>query len=70
MKFNLVTVILFSAGVLLIYSGIKNTDPRDVLKEALKGKTVKGKSDVTPMVPITPMTPPSRIPMGVPVVSV
>lgn len=38
MKFSLVSVVMFSAGGILLYSGIKAYDPRDVIKWGLGGK--------------------------------
>lgn len=40
MKINLVSLTMFVGGVLLVYSGVKDYDPRDVIKWALSsGKT-------------------------------
>ena len=38
MKFNLLSVVMFGVGGILVYSGIKAYDPRDVLKWGLGGK--------------------------------
>lgn len=38
MKFNVLSVVMFGVGGILIYSGIKAYDPRDVLKWGLGGK--------------------------------
>jgi hypothetical protein len=37
-KINLVSLTMFSVGALLIYSGVKDFDPRDVVSWALGGK--------------------------------
>ena len=41
MKFNVLSVVMFGVGGILIYSGIKAYDPRDVLKWGLGGKPPK-----------------------------
>lgn len=33
---NLVVIILIAVGLILVYSAVKNKDPRNVVKEALK----------------------------------
>lgn len=38
MKFNVLSVVMLGVGGILIYSGIKAYDPRDVLKWGLGGK--------------------------------
>lgn len=38
MKFNVLGVVLFVAGFVLVYAGVKDVDPRDVVKAALRGK--------------------------------
>lgn len=35
---KLASVIMMTAGLVLIYSSVKNKDPRDVVKQALKRK--------------------------------
>lgn len=44
MNFNLISVITFAAGALLIYSGIKNVDPKDAITAAMSGKTAEPKT--------------------------
>lgn len=39
---NLVNLTILVAGILLIYAAIKDVDPRDVVKNALKGKPTSG----------------------------
>jgi hypothetical protein len=39
---NIITVVMLAAGATLIYAGIKNVDPRDVIKDALAGKDSPG----------------------------
>lgn len=41
MKISLMNVVMFSAGVILMYSGITDKDPRDVIKEGLGGPKAK-----------------------------
>lgn len=41
MKINLVSLTMFTAGALLMYSAVKGFDPRDVVKWALGGKKPK-----------------------------
>ena len=38
MNFNLLSIVLLSAGVVLMWSAVKDQDPRDVIKNALGGK--------------------------------
>lgn len=38
MKISTLNVVMFSVGAILIYSGIKAYDPRDVIKWGLGGK--------------------------------
>lgn len=33
---NLIVVVLMVVGMILVYSAVKNKDPRNVVKEALK----------------------------------
>lgn len=51
MKFSLLSVVMLSVGGVLIYSGIKAYDPRDVVKWGLGGPVPKSflptKVDVT-----------------------
>lgn len=39
---NLVNLSILVAGIVLIYAAIKDVDPRDVVKNALKGKPTSG----------------------------
>jgi hypothetical protein len=39
MSLNVTSIVLFVTGVVLLYAGIKNVDPRDVVKKALKGES-------------------------------
>lgn len=36
---NVSSIVLFVAGVVLIYSGVKNVKPQDVVKNSLNGKS-------------------------------
>lgn len=48
MKISLLNVVMFSVGGILVYSGIKGFDPRDVIGWGLGGKkpkTLKQKAD-------------------------
>lgn len=38
MKVNLISFVLASSGIILVYCGIKDYDPRDVIKWSLGGK--------------------------------
>lgn len=42
MTLNVTSVVLFVAGVVLLYAGIKNVHPRDVITNALQGKSPSG----------------------------
>ena len=41
MKVSLVNVLMLGAGVILLYSGVKGYDPRDVISYGLGGKKPK-----------------------------
>lgn len=64
MTLNVTSVVLFVAGVVLLYAGIKNVHPRDVITKALKGespapKEAKVKNTVSePRNETTPNSPP------------
>lgn len=57
MKFNVLSVVMLGVGGILIYSGIKAYDPRDVLKWGLGGKQpesflpLKGAKVAEPTIP-------------------
>ena len=56
MKISLLNVVMFSVGGILVYSGIKGYDPRDVIGWGLGGKKPqtmadKNKDAQTPKVP-------------------
>ncbi len=56
MTLNVTSVVLFVTGVILIYAGVKNMNPRDVLTNALSGKSPDNKaapaSQTTPVKPL------------------
>lgn len=41
MKISTLNVVMFSVGAILVYSGVKAYDPRDVIKWGLGGKKPK-----------------------------
>lgn len=41
MKVSLVNVVMLGSGIILLYSGIKGFDPRDVIRYGLGGKKPK-----------------------------
>jgi hypothetical protein len=41
MKITVLNVVMLSTGIVLIYSAIKNLDPREVAKSAIKGEAPK-----------------------------
>lgn len=45
MKVNLINVVMLGSGVILLYSGIKGYDPRDVIRWGLGGKKPKSFAD-------------------------
>lgn len=45
MKISVVSVIVFVGGFIMVYAGIKDLDPRDVVKAALRGENP---GDLTP----------------------
>lgn len=51
MKINLVTVTMFTVGVVLIYSAVKDKDPRDVVKLTLGNKSPAGATAVPSSAP-------------------
>lgn len=50
MKFNLLSVVMLGVGGILVYSGIKAYNPKDVLTWGLGGK--KPETFLTPKMPI------------------
>lgn len=57
MKFTVLNVVMLSAGIVFIYSAIKNLDPREVVKGAIKGELPKSPASgdkVTDIMPIDP----------------
>ena len=58
MNFSPLPVIMLMVGIVLIYSGVKDVDPRTVVKNALQGKPTKSASAKT----VTP--PPSGFDPG------
>lgn len=44
MNFNLLSVTMFGVGALLLYSGIRDVNPKDVITEAMQGRTAKSTS--------------------------
>jgi hypothetical protein len=42
---NVITVVIFATGALLIYSGVKDIDPRDVVADAINGSSGKPKAN-------------------------
>jgi hypothetical protein len=40
-NFNLVVVVTFMAGAILIYAAVKDKNPKDVISNALNGKTTE-----------------------------
>lgn len=57
MKINLVTVTMFTVGVVLIYAAVKDKDPREVVKLALGNKSPAGASAVPSSAPTTNPSP-------------
>lgn len=56
---NVLTLLLFGTGAVMIYSGFKDLDPRDVLRDSLKAsrkneKAVKPSKTPTPEPPDGP----------------
>lgn len=60
-NYNIMGVILLSAGIVLMYGAVADKDPRDVVKEALSGKlklglkpkeSPKESGDITPITPV------------------
>ena len=60
MKFSLLSVVMLGTGGILLYSGIKAYDPRDVLKWGLGGK--KPETFLTPSGGMEVVRPPSENP--------
>ena len=59
MNLNTLSVVLFVAGSVLMYAGVNNKDPRDVVLEALGRKTKFGplNSKTAPISPTQKMEP-------------
>lgn len=38
-KLNTITIVMFGAGVILLYAGIKDVNPKDVVTLSLAGKS-------------------------------
>lgn len=73
MNFNIMGVVLLSAGIVLMYAAVADKDPRDIVKEALSGKLklgIKPKPDEKVSGDITPVTPVENNGDGTQVVSV
>lgn len=47
---NLLGIVTFAAGAVLIYAAVTNKDPRDVIKESLGQKKAQPKVDTKPNV--------------------
>jgi hypothetical protein len=47
MNFNILTVVLVGVGGILVYAGIKDVNPRQVIKDALSGKENPGSNLAT-----------------------
>lgn len=41
MNFNLLSVTMFGVGALLLYSGIRDVNPKDVITEAMQGRVAE-----------------------------
>lgn len=59
MNLNTLSVVLFVAGSVLMYAGVNNKDPRDVVLEALGRKAKFGplNKKLTPIAPIEKLEP-------------
>lgn len=53
MNFTPLNVTMIAVGIILIYAALKDVDPRDVVRNGLKGKPTVG----TPKPPTTPSDP-------------
>jgi hypothetical protein len=51
MNLNLVNVIVFGIGAILVYGAVKDKDPRKVVQEALGQKAAPGKPANVPAAP-------------------
>jgi hypothetical protein len=64
-KITTVNVVMFSVGAILVYSGIKGYDPRDVIQWGLGGKkpqTMKAKNDAAEKPKVNPKDHPGDMP--------
>lgn len=57
MNISLLTVVIFAGGVVLVYSAVKDKDPRDVLKTSLSGNSPANAKTVPSSAPINPSSP-------------
>jgi hypothetical protein len=55
MKLNTLTIVLFGAATILLYAGIKDKSPKDVITFSLAGQSPSGASAAT--IAVTPVTP-------------
>ena len=47
MNYNVLGVVLFVAGTVLMYSGVTNRNPKDVVTYGMKGKTAPNAHGIT-----------------------
>lgn len=66
MKLNLVNVTTFAIGTVLVYSAVKDKDPRDVVKKSLARQSPAGAATIPSSAkksdPVNPTTPAAPIP--------
>jgi hypothetical protein len=69
---NPIGVMALLAGIVLVYSGVKNKYPQDVIREALGKKPLKGQIQPPTTHSIQPVNPPATTGQGtgVPIVTV
>ena len=73
MNLNPVGVFALLAGIVLVYSGVKNKYPQDVIREAMGKKPLKGQIQPPTTHSIQPVNPPASVPNntpGTPIVTV
>ena len=62
MKLNTLTIVIFGAGIILLYAGIKDKNPKDVIMFSLRGDSPANapggaSANVAPSVALNPNVP-------------
>lgn len=66
MKLNLVNVVVFGIGAILVYAAVKDVDPRDLVKQGLGGPAPAKTTAANSALATAPATPAPPIPTYLP----